>query len=112
MRFASLALVFALPLAACGDSPDKSVSGVFPSSAFLGRKLRVEVSGDNTSWKPGTSVDFGAGITVQNVAVASPTTLFADITVLDNAAPGLRDVTVDKKVLKEAFQLESAITLK
>ena len=112
MRFGSIVLVLALPLAACGDSADKSVNGVFPSSAFLGRKLRVEVSGDNTNWKAGTSVDFGAGVTVQNVAVASPTTLFADVTILDDAAPGLRDVTVGKDVLKEAFQLESAITLK
>ncbi len=117
MRFGSLALVLALPtVVACGDSADQSVSGVFPSSAFLGRKMRVEVSGDVTSWKAGASVNFGDGVTVQNVAVASPTTLFADITVLDDAAPGLRDVTVqsggDKLVLKEAFQLESAITLK
>lgn len=113
MRIASLALL--LPLAACGGGTDESVSGVFPSSAFLGRQVRVEISGDTTGWKPGASVNFGAGVTVQNVAVASPTALFADITVMPDAAPGLRDVTVEQGgstlVLKEAFQLESAISL-
>ena len=114
MRFGSLALV--LPaLVACGGGTDESVSGVFPSSAFLGRQVRVEISGDTTGWKAGASVDFGAGVTVQNVSVASPTALFADITVMPDAAPGLRDVTVvqggSKLLLKEAFQLESAISL-
>jgi hypothetical protein len=114
MRIGYLAVVLALPaVVACGESYDQSVSGVFPSSAFLGRKVRVEISGDVTSWKDGTTVDFGPGVTVQSVKAASPTTLFAEITVADDAAPGLRDVTVDGKlVLKEAFQLESAITLK
>ncbi|MBA3502179.1 MAG: hypothetical protein H0T65_17575, partial [Deltaproteobacteria bacterium] len=117
MRFGSL-FILALPLVvACGGGgPDESVSGVFPSSAFLGRQVRVEISGDVTEWKAGASVNFGAGVTVQNVAVASPTALFADITVMDDAAPGLRDVTVESNgkslVLKEAFQLESAISLK
>jgi hypothetical protein len=117
MRFGSL-FILALPMVvACGGGgPDESVSGVFPSSAFLGRQVRVEISGDVTEWKAGASVNFGAGVTVQNVAVASPTALFADITVLDDAAPGLRDVTVESGgkslVLTEAFQLESAISLK
>ena len=118
MRFRSLALalVLALPtIVACGDSADQSVSGVFPSSAFLGRQVRVEISGDVTEWKQGASVNFGPGVTVQNVTVASPTALFADITVMPDAAPGLRDVTVEnsgsKLVLKEAFQLESAIKI-
>ena len=117
MRFGSLFLL-ALPMVvACGGGgADESVSGVFPSSAFLGRQVRVEISGDVTEWKAGASVDFGAGVTVANVSVASPTALFADVTVLDDAAPGLRDVTVvsggNTLVLKEAFQLESAISLK
>ena len=118
MRIGYLALVLALPTVACGggDGTDESVSGVFPSSAFLGRQVRVEISGDATTWKPGTTVDFGPGVTVQNVAVASPTALFAEITVAPDAAPGLRDVVVteggDTLTLTEAFQLESAITLK
>src|SRR5687768_15759287 len=120
MRFGSLALVPALSsssLLGCGGGgTDESVSGVFPSSAFLGRTLRVEISGDATNWKDGTTLDFGAGVTVTNVKVASPTALFAEVTIAPDAAPGLRDVTVtnggDRLVLAEAFQLESAITLK
>lgn len=117
MRIGYLALFLALPsVVACGESYDQSVSGVFPSSAFLGRNVRVEISGDVTNWKDGATVDFGTGVTVKDVKVASPTVLFAEITVTDEATPGLRDVTVkqggDTLVLKEAFQLESAITLK
>jgi len=113
MRIGYLAFCLALPsLVACGSSTDDSVSGVFPSSAFLGRKLRVEVSGDATDWKNGTTVSFGPGVTVDKVTVASPTALFAEVTIAADAAPGLRDVVVDKNVMKEAFQLESAITLK
>src|SRR5687768_1594008 len=114
MRFGSLLLLAIPAITACGggDSVDESVSGVFPHSAFLGRQMRVEISGDTTSWKDGTTVNFGAGVTVANVKVASPTALFADITVAPDAAPGLRDVTVDDLVMKEAFQLESAISVK
>jgi len=111
------ALVLALPtVVACGESYDSSVSGVFPSSAFLGRSMRVEISGDVTEWKAGATVNFGPGVTVSNVAVASPTALFADIQIAPDAEPGLRDVTVESggstQVLAQAFQLESAISLK
>jgi hypothetical protein len=98
----------------CGDDPEQSLNGVFPSSGFIGRKLRVEVSGDNASFVDGqVSLDFGAGVTVEKVAVASPTALFADITIADTAALGLRDVVVNQGgaalTLREAFQLESPV---
>ena len=61
MRFGYFALCLAIPsVVACGgDSPDQSFSGVFPSSAFLGRQVRVEVTGDVTSWDDGVMVSFG-----------------------------------------------------
>lgn len=98
----------------CGDDPDQSLNGVFPSSGFIGRTLRVEVSGDNASFVDGAvQLDFGAGVTVEKVSVASPTALFADITIADTAPLGLRDVVVRQDsttlTLSQAFKLESPL---
>jgi hypothetical protein len=113
MRSIALGIV-CLALVGCGGE-DESVSGVFPSSAFLGRTVRVQVSGDNTNWGSGTSVDFGAGITVSAVSVASPTALFADIVVADTATLGRRDIVVrgggDTLTLTQAFELTSPINI-
>ena len=106
--FASLVAV-----AGCGGV-DSTVSGVFPAEGFTGRSLRVEISGDATEWSGTPGVNFGEGVTVSNVTVASPTSIFADITIAADAAPGLHDVTVTNDgtyVLKQAFMLESPIEL-
>ncbi|HEX7702011.1 MAG TPA: hypothetical protein VF403_14845 [Kofleriaceae bacterium] len=98
--------------AGCGSSTDPSVSGVFPAEGFSGRTVRVEVSGDATTWSTGATVSFGAGITVSNVAVASPTDLFADVAIDNAAAPGLSDVTVSSGgtfTLTQAFEVKSPI---
>jgi hypothetical protein len=111
-----VAVPVAVPLAACGsDSPDPSVSGVFPASAFTGRKVRVEVSGDVTGWSSGATVNFGDGVTVDTVTVASPSALFADITIANDATLGARDVTVtdggESLVLTAAFELDAAVDI-
>jgi hypothetical protein len=98
----------------CGDDPDQSLNGVYPTSGFIGRKVRVEVSADNASFVDGSvTVDFGAGVTVDKVSVASPTAVFAEITISDAAPLGLRDVTVrqdgDVLTLRQAFALESPL---
>jgi hypothetical protein len=98
--------------AGCGTDPVSSASGVFPAEGFAGRSLRVEISGDQTSWKTGATVDMGAGVTVNSVEVASPTDLFADVTIDPAAALGLNDVTVTsggKLTLKAAFQIVSPV---
>ena len=102
---------YAVAAAGCGGT-DSTVSGVFPAEGFTGRSLRVEISGDATEWSGSPGVNFGDGVTVSNVTVASPTTLFADITIADDAAPGLHDVTVTNDgtfTLKQAFELKSPI---
>lgn len=114
LGFIALALFPAF--AACGsDGTTPTVSGVFPSSAFLGRKVRVEVSGDATNWSAATTVNFGTGVTVDTVAVASPTSLFADVTVTDAAAVGLTDVVVTDAgktfTLAQAFEIDSPIAV-
>jgi hypothetical protein len=105
--FASLVVV-----AGCGTDVDPSASGVFPAEGFTGRSLRVQVSGDATDWSGTPGVNFGDGVTVSNVTVASPTSLFADITIAADAAPGLHDVTVTNDgtfTLKQAFDLQSPL---
>ena len=106
-------LVLLVGATACGGT-DPSASGVFPTAGFLGRSVRVEISGDATEWGASAKVSFGEGITVDSVTVASPTALFADITIADNAPIGLRDVVVtggDNVTLKSAFEIESPITI-
>src|SRR5258708_33114102 len=112
----NLKLVFvlgAVALSGCATSP--SASGVFPADGFTGRTLRIEISGDATDWKDGATVNFGDGVTVSSVAVASPTDMFAEIAIDGAAAPGLRDVTVSSNgsfTLKQAFELKSPIDIK
>jgi hypothetical protein len=101
-------------LVGCGGDADQSLNGVFPSSGFIGRHVRVEVSADNASFVDGSvMVDFGPGVTVEKVTVSSPTAVFADITISDTAPLGLRDVIVhaggDDLSLKQAFKLESPL---
>lgn len=106
-------LVLLVGATACGGT-DPSASGVYPTAGFLGRSVRVEISGDATEWGASSKVNFGEGVTVDSVTVASPTALFADITIADNAPIGLRDVVVtggDNVTLKQAFEIESPITV-
>lgn len=110
MRITALALI-SVAAVGCGGE-DTSLNGVFPASGFIGRSMRVQVSADNTSFSTGTSVDFGPGITVESVTVASPTALFADIVISADTAPGLHDVVVrsgDTLTLAQAFEVESPI---
>jgi len=100
-------------LASCGGT-DPSASGVFPAAGFLGRQMRVQISGDATEWNASTKVNFGEGVTVDSITVSSPTALFANITISDTAPVGLRDVVVtggDNVTLEEAFEIESPITI-
>lgn len=98
-----------------GSSGPVSVSAVNPTRAFLARTLDVSVSGNGTSWTGATTVDFGAGITVNHVAAASSTGLVANITVDAAAALGPRDVIVHDGAQTEtfsgAFHVESPLAL-
>jgi len=100
-------------LAACGsDSTTPTASGVFPAQGFSGRSLRVEISGDATKWKDGATVSFGDGVTVNMVEVASPTDLFADISIDPTAMVGMRDVTVTSGgtfTLSQAFEVDAPV---
>jgi len=98
-------------LGACSDSynPTPSASGVFPAQGFSGRKLRVEISGEETKWADGATVSFGDGITVSNVVVASESDIFADLDIAATATLSDHDVTVtsgkETDTLKTAFRV-------
>ncbi len=120
-------VVSAIVLAACsGDQGPQgeqgppgagapSISGIVPGRAYLARKVDVTISGSGTNWAENTTVDFGAGVTVDKVTVASPTAIVASITVADSAAAGPRDVTVTAgdvvSTYKGAFSVESPLAL-
>jgi len=72
------------------------LTSVTPNADQQGKQnLAVTISGQFTNFSQATSqVSFGAGITVSSVTVASPTSLTAQISILNTAATGLRTVTV------------------
>jgi len=104
-------LLPALFAAACGDDDNSGgdAAGVFPDEGFVGRTLRVEVTGDTTDWDAASRLNFGDGITVGTIEVVSPSALQADITIAPTAAVGAYDVTVtdggDTFTLAGAFNL-------
>ena len=119
----SIALLSALlGSAACGDDNNaddtttlpSSANAVIPADGFAGRTLRVQISGDNTTWDGSSTVSFGDGITVGTVTAASPTDLIAEITIAPTAAIGLRDVKVTAggvdSTLTQAFEITSPVT--
>lgn len=72
-----------------------TLSLVTPNTGQSGQTLTVTLTGQNTHFAQGTTaVDFGAGITVGTVIVASTTSLTAQLVVSATAAPGERTVTV------------------
>ncbi|MGE5184891.1 MAG: hypothetical protein ACM31C_22640 [Acidobacteriota bacterium] len=77
--------------------------------------MTIEISGDATTWSGTPTVSLGDGVTVGTVSLASPTDLFADITIADSAAIGKRDVTVmsggKSYTLTQAFELQSPVSV-
>lgn len=72
-----------------------TVLAVAPASAAQGSTLDVRISGGLTNFAAGVSTaDFGAGITVDRLAVESTTAAVASLTVAPGATLGFRSVTV------------------
>lgn len=76
--------------------PGASLSSLTPSSAQIGQSnIGIVITGQSTNFAQGvTQAGFGAGITVNSLAVTSPTSLTANISVKADAAPGPRTVTI------------------
>lgn len=77
-----------------GVAGTPSVSAVIPGRVFLGRDNFITISGFGTDWTDSTSVEFGAGISVTGLNVASPTALVVEVATAQSAELGTRDVTV------------------
>jgi len=96
-----------------GPSADPSISAITPGKAFISRRADVTISGFNTVWTDGVSIDFGPGITIVDKKIASPTAIVATIEIDAAAAIGPRDVNVtegDAKVTYAgAFTLETPL---
>jgi hypothetical protein len=66
-----------------------------PNSGVQGAtNLNVQINGFLTNWTPTSTVDFGAGITVQSYTVNSSTSITAVVSVGSTAALGYRTVVV------------------
>jgi hypothetical protein len=69
------------------------VTGLIPSGAKQGQTLTVQITGLNTNFGQTTSrADFGSGITVNSLTVASTTNAQANITIDKLASLGIRTV--------------------
>jgi hypothetical protein len=77
-----------------GESVQASAGVVFPRAGLLDRELDVMVTVDAAKVDASTQLDFGAGITLSNVAVASSTALTAHLKIDATAAAGPRDVKI------------------
>jgi hypothetical protein len=101
--------------ASSGGAAEPSISAVVPASVFLARAVAVTLSGAATAWTAKAKVDFGPGITVEALTVASPTALVAKIRIAADAAAGPRDVAVadgeKTLVYKGAFDVEAPLEL-
>jgi hypothetical protein len=126
MRSSLLAILLAFVPAAlgCGDDikfpdppevPDPAINAVIPAEGFSGRSIRVQVSGDGTEFTEAATVVFGDGITVDGVELASPSSLFVNITLAPDAALGLRDIIVTDTdatlTLPESFEVQDALVV-
>ena len=72
------------------DAPaTPTILSVTPNSAAQGSTVNVTITGSLTNWVQGTSnLILGAGVTVSNLAITSPTTATATIAVLPTAPIG------------------------
>lgn len=83
----------ALTINPAGPAP--SLSSVQPNSGSPAQTLNVTITGQGASFVQGlTEVSLGAGITVNSLTVAGPTSLTAQVTIAADAAIGSRTVTV------------------
>lgn len=76
-------------------APTPTLTTITPAQAERGQAVTVTVLGEQTNFVIGrTDADFGAGITVDDVAIVSPTEVVIQLTVATDAEPGERTVTL------------------
>jgi hypothetical protein len=90
---------------------DPSASLVSPAQGILDRELDVEIGGSATKFADGAKPDFGAGITVVESTVSSPTLVIAKIKIAKDAKVGKRDVKIGDVTATGAFTVMPAIAV-
>ena len=81
--------------AVSGSPTTPTITTVAPASGQQGATLDVAITGQNTNFVHGqTTADFAAGITVNAVTVANPTSATANISVDPTTTLGARNVTL------------------
>lgn len=103
------------PIGPPGAGAEASVSAVVPGRVFRERVAVVTIGGDSTRWIDGeVEVDFGDGVDVEELVVASPTSLRVTIAVDASADVGPRDVVVTAAdgalTYQDAFRVDAALT--
>jgi len=104
-----LSLTFALTTLKAQDNPLPTLISVSPSSGQSGQTLTVTILGGG--FRSGiTAVDFGIGLTVNQISVLGNSLMTAAISIGSGASYGVRDVTVVNSlpgggvaVLKDGF---------
>lgn len=82
------------PQGPAGPGTAPSISAVSPLFLYREHEDTIVITGSGTSWTSAAQIDFGAGVTVTQATVASPTAIVA-LVVADSTAPlGVRDVSV------------------
>ncbi|MEO6954724.1 MAG: hypothetical protein ABI321_23190 [Polyangia bacterium] len=82
-----------------------AISSVSPTTSYRGRTIDVTLAGSGTAWDANTKVDFGTGITVNKVTVASTAALIANITIAADSTVGAHDVTVTDGTNSEPYKM-------
>ena len=77
-----------------GTTPEAAAGAIVPNAGILDREMDVVVTVDNTKLDATSAFDFGAGITVSNPQIVSPTTAFVHLKIDKAAATGSRDVKI------------------
>ena len=92
-----------------------SLNSITPGNAFMGRKETVIISAVGTAWTSVANgdVNFGDGITVSKVTVASETSLVVELSIGNSAKTGRRSVSIKNAgkdiQLKDAFDVQSPL---
>lgn len=96
-----------------GNPTKASPNALSPAVGFLGRDMEIHLGFDGTSFDAANppKVEFGAGIKVQDVKVASATLLKVKVLIDRTAAPGAKDVTIGDVVAKGAFEVKPSLKL-
>jgi len=96
-----------------GEGAVPSISLVSPLNLYLEYEDTLIVSGSSTQWNTNTTLDLGAGITVNRLTVASPSALVAMVEVDSTAELGPRGVVVrsdtDTLTFADAFRVDAPL---